>query len=578
MPEVRLLPDDIRVEAAEGSTISEAARKAGIHLAHPCGGRGLCGRCTVFVEGQPALACVTPASQSPVYIPDAIRLDGQAIPTDIRTYDPRRNRLPRVERADVTLDPPTLSDPASDAERLCGALSARYGVKARIEASCLPDLPGNLRADNFTISPVIVHEDDGVTVLSCAREPLCGIAADVGTTTVAAALCDLETGRVLDTVAAPNPQAEYGADIITRIVYTEETPFGARTLKEAILNTLSDCIKILSARAGIPPERIPVMAIAGNTVMSHFLLGIPADYLRREPYVPAARIYPAVRPSELGLPLLPCGRVIILPSVASYVGGDITAGVIALDLAARDSVNILADVGTNGEIVLSGPGFMTACSCSMGPAFEGSGISCGSRAVRGAVDNVYCREGNLIYETIGGPEAEPKSVCGSGLVSLLSALLEKGVIDRSGRFTTPENYFTLTRGVTITQADISNLIRAKAAIYAGMSVLARQLDMSLSDIDAVYVAGGFGRGINIEHAVNIGMLPPLPNDRFRYAGNTSLAGALRVLCDRTVNAGEAAASITNIELSIGNEFMEEFIKSCFLPHTEGDFFLVKQAS
>jgi len=263
----------------------------------------------------------------------------------------------------------------------------------------------------------------------------------------------------------------------------------------------------------------------------------------------------------------------ILPSVASYVGGDITAGVIALDLAAKDGINIFVDVGTNGEMVLSGPGFMTACSCSVGPAFEGSGISCGSRAVRGAIDNVYCREGSLVYDTIGGPETEPKSVCGSGLVSLLSALLQMGAIDRSGRFTTPENYFTLAPDVTITQADVSNLIRAKAAIYAGISMLVKQLDLRLSDIDAVYVAGGFGRGLNIEHGVDIGMFPPLPKERFRYVGNTALAGALRVLCDRTVDAEEAAASITHIELSIGNEFMEEFTKACFLPHTEQDSFL-----
>jgi uncharacterized 2Fe-2S/4Fe-4S cluster protein (DUF4445 family) len=382
------------------------------------------------------------------------------------------------------------------------------------------------------------------------------------------ALCDIETGFVLDTVGISNPQGEYGADVINRIVYTEERPEGMSLMRGAVIHALSESVRMLAGRVNIDPADIPVMTVAGNTVMSHFLLGLTCDYLRREPYVPAAREYPVLKPSDLGFPIMPWGRVYVLPGVSSYVGGDIVAGVVATGLASLPGINILVDVGTNGEIVLAGEGYMVACSCSAGPAFEGSGISCGSRAVSGAVDNVYYHKGHMVYDVIGGHKIKPASICGSGLISMLSALLRKGAIDRAGRFTTEEKFFALTPEVVITQPDVTNLIRSKAAIFAGMRVLANRMEIKLSDVDKVYIAGGFGRNLNTEYAMDIGMLPPLPRDAFTFVGNSSLAGALMVLNDRTIDTVETAASVLNLELSADNMFMDEFIKACFLPHTE----------
>lgn len=233
---------------------------------------------------------------------------------------------------------------------------------------------------------------------------------------------------------------------------------------------------------------------------------------------------------------------------------------------------MLVDVGTNGEIVLAGEGFMVACSSSAGPAFEGSGISHGSRAVPGAVDNVYYYRNHMVYDVIGGHSKEPVSICASGLISLLSALQQKGVIDRSGHFTTPEKRFKLAPKVSITEDDVLNLIRSKAAIFAGMRVLANFMELRLSDLGHVYIAGGFGRSLNVGSASNIGMFPPLKLSSFSYVGNSSLAGAIRILCDRTVDAEAVAASILNLELSVGNSFMDEFVKACFLPHTDISFF------
>jgi uncharacterized 2Fe-2S/4Fe-4S cluster protein (DUF4445 family) len=372
---------------------------------------------------------------------------------------------------------------------------------------------------------------------------------------------------VIDMVGSANPQAGFGADVISRIIYAEENENSAAELQDVILKTISDSIGSLAERVGILPESIPVAVIAANTVMAHLLLGLPCDYLRREPYVPAASVYPAIRAYELGLPILPVGRVIVLPAVSSYVGGDITAGVIATKLHKLDGLNMLIDIGTNGEIVLAGEGFMLACSSSAGPAFEGSGISCGSRAIPGAIDNVSLQDGQLVFDVIGNGEAEPATLCGSGLISLLSALFEKGVINRSGRFVEGKEY-ALTDKITVLESDILNLIRAKGAIFAGTRVLVNHMELSFGDLNHIFISGGFGRTLDVSSAVRIGMLPPIGIDAYSYEGNSSLAGALMVLNDRTIDAGEIAASIMNLELSVGNEFMEEFTKACFLPHTE----------
>jgi uncharacterized 2Fe-2S/4Fe-4S cluster protein (DUF4445 family) len=573
---VHFLPDDVRITVKAGCTIASAAQEARIYLTLPCGGRGACGKCTVFANGKPVRACVvTIEDDMTVHVPDTVRLTGQTVLTDIRTYDAALNRAPRVEQIRLEMSAPSFDDASSDASRVRLALACHLGMRpeqVRIEGASLVSLPGKLRDRDFKIMANVFYEDGGAVVLSFSTKPLYGIAVDIGTTTVVTALCDLGTGFVLDTVGVPNPQAEYGSDVISRIVYTEEYENGTKTLRDVILDTIRGSVLILAQRAGIPSAGIPVMTVAANTVMTHFLLNLPTDWLRREPYVPAACEFPTLRPSDLDLPLLPHGRVIILPAVSSYVGGDITAGVIATDLAARSGLNMLVDIGTNGEMVLSGEGFMMACSCSAGPAFEGAGISHGSRAVHGAIDNVHYHNGHMVYDVIGGYNVKASSLCGSGLISFLSALLQKGVIDRSGRFTTTEKEFSIAEGVSITQGDVFNLIRAKAAIYAGMRVLVKNMDVALSDIDRVYIAGGFGRHLNIGYATNIGMLPPLPRDSFSYVGNTSLAGALRVMNDRTVEPKKVAESIVNLELSTGNQFMEEFTMASFLPHTEMDFY------
>jgi len=566
---VCLLPEGIRLTVAHGTMISDAVQSAQIYLSLPCGGRGACGHCIVTVDGEAIKSCVTPVDRDmEIVVPSTIRLTGQKVLTDFRLYDPKENRLPRVERLKISLNEPSLDDAVSDASRLQFALAKRLEMspeKIRIEPSCLVELPSLLRRNGFTVSVNLFYDEDSVRVLSLSEGPLYGLAVDIGTTTVAVALCNLDGGNVIETVGLPNPQGTYGADIISRIVYTEEDPDGTGILQALIVRTISAAVDTLIKQTGISSKDIYIMTVGANTVMSHFLLGLPTDWLRREPYVPAATEYPIVKASEFGFPMLPEAPVIVIPGVSSYVGGDITAGVIAAGLD-RGELKMLVDVGTNGEIVLAGDGFMVACSSSAGPAFEGSGISCGSRAVAGAIDNVYFEKDHISYGVIG--DIEPVSLCGSGLISMISALLQTGVIDRSGHFNADKGKtYHLTPEVFVTEDDILNLIRSKAAIFAGIRILARFVELEPNDISHIYISGGFGRSLNSGHAVDIGMLPLLPDGCFSYEGNSSLAGALRVLCDRTVNAAGIASAILNLELSVGNDFMDEFIQACFLPHT-----------
>jgi len=578
MNTVHLLPDDIRFTVEPDTTISDALQKAGIAITHPCGKKGTCARCLVYVEDKPVKACVTYIDRDmEVIVPNNIRTKGQRVLTDISLYNPGDNVMPVCVSLKAKLPPPALDDPSSDSKRLVREISALTGVsksKIWIERSVLERLPDELRANGFAIPVVLFYEKGGVSVIGIS-DNVYGIAVDIGTTTIAAALCDLATGKVLETVGIANPQAEHGADVISRIVYTEENPKGAQKLREEVTEALTECVLELAKKRAVPLAKIFVMTVAANTVMSHFFLGLKTDYLRREPYVPVACQYPVGNFSELGFSKLGGGygnRVIVLPSISSYVGGDIVAGIVATDFGKKEGLNLLVDVGTNGEMVLAGDGFMVACSCSAGPAFEGSGISCGSRAIEGAINHVDVKDGKLVYDVIGD-DAMPASVCGTGLISLISALLKIGAINRQGKFVNSEKLYNLTEHMAVEEADVLNLIRAKGAIFAGMSVMMRYMEMGVTDLDHIYIAGGFGKSIDIDDTVSIGMLPRLKGkDAYSYIGNSSLVGALRVLNDRTIDLNGTAESVLNLELSIGNDFMDEFVKACFLPHTELKFF------
>lgn len=622
---VVLLPDNVAVRVAPGQTLLQAAAKAGITLRGACGGKGVCGRCRVQIktgrvqltgQGKIApeeiaagwvLACLAvPEEDVTVYIPEESRLaehrvllaereSGVLAAVEVKEITLK----PLFTRETIALPPPTLTDNTDDYGRLTWTLQQR-GIPGPfwISLPLLQTLPRLLRKAEWRVA-VELAAAEGATEIqgieaagTSARGPF-GFAVDIGTTTVALELVDLATGEVVATAGTYNRQAAFGDDVISRIIYATETPNGQAELQGAVVETINGLAREVLDAAGLGPADIRAVVCAGNTTMIHLFLGLDPTHVRLEPYIPAATMPPPVKARELGLAVHPEAWVYCVPGVASYVGGDITAGIMVTGLAGEEPLSLFLDIGTNGELVLGNRDWLMACACSAGPAFEGSGITCGMRAVPGAIETVRVLPGGyeVVYKTVGGEK--PLGICGSGLIDLLSSLYQAGVIDRSGRFIPDQASPRVREGgegpefvvvweketghgkdIVITQADIQNLMRAKAAIFAGLRTLLASVDLPLEAVERIFIAGGFGRFLNVRDAIAIGMLPDLPQERYTYVGNSSLKGARLALLSRSVwgELKEIARRVTYVELSVGNRFMEEFVSALFLPHTDLNLF------
>ncbi len=421
---------------------------------------------------------------------------------------------------------------------------------------------------------------------------LWGIAIDIGTTSNVVYLLDLQTGRVVGQAADYNAQLARGEDIISRIIYASKDN-GLAELQALVVGTLNRLIERVCRRQRVDPMEIVKVTVAGNTTMLHLFAGLPPAWIRLTPYIPAANQIPAFTASQVGLNVHPQATVDCLPGVASYVGADITAGAVSSGLATTDKLTLFVDVGTNGEMVLGNRDWLVACACSAGPAFEGAGVEHGMRATEGAIEEVWIHSATFepTVRVIGG--GKPHGLCGSGLIALLAELFVTGVIDKAGNLRhdlgTPrvrrgahgDEYVvawaeeTATgRDIVLTRVDIDNLMRAKAAIYAGFSVLAQSVGIALADVEQVLIGGAFGQYLNVEKAVQIGLLPDMPWERFQFLGNTSVRGAAMALLSQVVRRqmAEVARKMTYLELSMDNRFHEEFMSAMFLPHTEVERF------
>ncbi|HEY5652050.1 MAG TPA: ASKHA domain-containing protein, partial [Acidimicrobiia bacterium] len=421
-----------------------------------------------------------------------------------------------------------------------------------------------------------------------ADAPLCGLAIDIGTTTVTVWLVDLATGRVMREASEYNQQIARGEDVISRIIFASKND-GGNELRAMVLDTINGLIEALCKRTRIASADIVKATVTGNSTMIHLLLGLAADSIRLEPFITTINHLPRLPASEVGIRMHPAGLVDPLPGVASYVGADITAGVLASGLRASAELTLFIDVGTNGEIVLGSSEWLVTCACSAGPAFEGAGVVHGMRADTGAIEEVWIDGRN--YEptcrVIGN--VAPRGICGSGLISLVAELFLTGLFDKGGHFnealTTPRvrrgphgaeyvvAWAAETEGgedIVVTQVDIENLLRAKAAIYAGFNVLADSVGVPLATVERLLIGGSFGKYINVEKAIDIGLLPDMPWDRFHFLGNTSVKGAYRALIDSAARdeVAEIASAMTYIELSADNSFYEAFTSALFLPHTD----------
>lgn len=623
---VHFEPAGADVQVPTGTLIEEAARQAGIELNMPCGGQGRCGRCAVIVdEGQVrrrstlrlspedvaagfALACQTVIEGDVmITVPPQERIE-RRLTTEKQAvrvvfpypYDPQTQQP--IQRFFVSLEPPSLDDQLDDWARLQRELRRRYGLSAlTAHLPVLQELGRTLRQAEWQVTAVVELDTwdrpQGpprlIDVLPGDQTAVSwGAAVDIGTTTVTVCLVNLLTGEVVAQGADYNAQIGRGEDIISRIVYASKGQ-GLVELQRLVRETINTVLARACRRGKVDPRQVHKVTVAGNTTMLHLLLAVPPEPIRLTPYIPTVNHWPPVRAEELGLAVHPQATVDCLPGVASYVGADITAGVISTGVCDTRALTLFLDIGTNGEMVLGDCDWLVSCACSAGPAFEGAGVDCGMRATEGAIEEVWISGQTYepTYRVIGNER--PRGICGSGLISLLAEMFITGVVDKGGNFNfhlpTPRvregrhggEYVVAWgsetehgRDIVITKVDIDNLLRAKAAIYAGFSVLARSVGLELSDAEQVLIGGAFGQYINVEKAIQIGLLPDVPWDKFQFLGNTSVRGATMALLSRDMRrrVAEVAERMTYLELSADNTFYEEFTSALFLPHTDMDKF------
>lgn len=516
-----------------------------------------------------------------------------------------------VQQISLTVEPPSLNDTASDWQRIERGLRTELPDRPVVATlTALRDLGLALRQGAWQIVATVADVGDAWRVIRIAparsATPPIGLAIDLGTTTIVAELVNLASGEVLGTRLAYNAQRDFGTDVTARMMYAEK-PGGLLALREAVQRTMNDLIMSLcldgptdqsSSLDGtdrfpslgrVDTDQIAAVVIAGNTIMGHLLLGLDPSSIRREPYVPATTTFPVMTARELELDLSPDTPIYLLPAASGYVGGDVTAGLLATQLADAELPSILIDIGTNGETILGCRDFLLACSGSAGSAFEGCGLEWGMAAQPGAIDRVWVDDGRLAYRTVSN--AAPSGICGSGLIETLGACLQAGIINRNGKVNleapstrrddghpvvviAPAAETTAGRDLALRQGDIENLIRDKAALFAGSRILLASAGLTFDDLAEILIAGNFGQSLDIDQAVRIGLLPDIPRDRIRFIGNSSLAGARAVILSRAQwqHAQRIAASITCLELTAEPQYFEEYTAALFLPHTDLSLF------
>ena len=619
--------------ARDDENLLEAARRAGVMIDSPCSGNATCGKCKVKIEsGQVktektrhiseeemaqgiVLSCnSTIIEDIEVEVPDlASSFVNEMQITDLSNNENKNIKYVRKKMIKegmtnqsrlwseiIQLPCPSIEDNCADADRLKLYFKHNLGYEdIAISLNVMKKLPDAFRANDFLIEVVYLKRREVAEILDVKpangeKSVLYGIALDIGTTSVSACLVDMNTNEILTKASMGNAQVKYGADVINRIVYSEKVG-GLENLRKAIVDeSINNLIEKMVKTVGITREDIYEVCAAGNTTMNHLLLGVNPDYLRREPFIPAINEIPEMKCADLGINVNPEGKIYLAPSVASYVGGDITAGVFAVPVWMREDFTMLVDLGTNGEIVFGNKDFLMTCACSAGPAFEGGEISCGTRAVPGAIEEVKINDEDLrpFYNTIG--HVSPVGICGSGIIDLICEMKRTGIINGKGRMERDLNHPRIkfdeygigqyylyskeldngSKDVYITEIDIDSFIKAKGAVFSAIYILMESLDMPIDVLENIYVAGGIGTNLDITNAIALGMLPDIPVEKYFYIGNSSMQGCYLAL---TLSEGkdkiqEISQNMTYMELSVHPTYMDEFISACFIPHTNMNLF------
>ncbi len=616
--QIRLTSGKI-LDRMKDENLLQAFKRQEVYLVASCGGKGICGKCRIRIsrgeyhtashgklhahdiESGVVLACQTfPESDISVDIPK----ESQLVVGDVLEISRTRDLLetfrasgeilsPLVKWIPLEVTPPTIDDNIGDLERLIKSLEAEGLKEMRFPHGFLSSMATELRDARWNVHLGYIDGPEAVFLAPSARKDQYGLAVDIGTTTVVMYLVNLADGSLVDVGSTYNSQIRYGDDVITRIMYATEAG-GLKELQDTVVTDMNDLLMPMIEKHAIEEKNIDSVVISGNTTMTHLFWGLNPGFIREEPYTPTLNFFPVWKADSAGLKIGKQVPVYTVPCVASYVGGDIVAGVLASNMHKQSGITLFMDIGTNGEIVIGNNEWLVTAACSAGPCFEGSGIRHGMRATEGAVESLTINPQTFVPSLSVIGNSSPIGICGSGMIDAITEMFLTGVIDQKGKFirglTTkrirdgfegPEFLISSDEGrdILLTEVDIENILRAKAAIYAGVSLLVKKVGLTLNDIERIYIAGGFGNYLNIEKSIIIGMLPDVPREKFRFLGNTAVAGTYLCLLSEKMReeAEEIAGKMTNVELSVSRRFMDEYMSALFLPHTDiGQFPTVKK--
>jgi uncharacterized 2Fe-2S/4Fe-4S cluster protein (DUF4445 family) len=530
---IKFLPEGKEITVSKKTDLLTAAVKAGIRIYNSCVGRGICGKCKVILKSGKV-------DTDNLYLTADEIKKGYVLAcksfcrTDLEVFVPEESR---VGKAQILIRGEEVFTPAE------------------IEASEVADV--NL--DNEEL----------------------GIAIDIGTTTLVVYAVSLKSGKVLCAKAMYNPQISLGDDVITRMIFAENKS-GSKELHKLVVDGINELIHSCIEEKKISLKNIKFVVAAGNTTMTHTLFGINPSYIRKIPYSPKMDFLPVSTAVKTGINIDKKVPVKALPSVSAYVGGDIVAGIIACDMHKTDKLTLFIDLGTNGEVVFGNKEFLVCCSTSAGPCFEGGGIKWGMRAQEGAIDSFKLQDDKISFKTIGNKKEV--GICGAGIISIITELFFNKIIDKSGEFIEKSSVhlkkidegleFFITDKISITFADIKNVINSKGAVYSGCDVLVKKMGFDFNKLSQVIIAGGLGNALDIEKSIILGLLPDLPKEKFRFVGNASITGAKMCLVSKEKfdEAKFVAETMTYIDLSTDNEFMNNYTASLFIPHTDLSLF------
>jgi len=614
-------PGEKKVIVSAGTNLLDAAQQADIYINASCNGKGSCGKCRLILQSGKVISekssLLTDKEKEKGYIlacqsilqeDIVVKIPEETIEKKLKAAGMGKTATrklaglvekiePIVEKIVLQLDLPTMEDTVSDLDRLKRQLKKQGYDTSKMSTNIrvMRQLTEAVRDENFKVVASVLWKTCSSEIVDVipaqAVKKSFGMAVDLGTTSIVVYIVDMANGAILSAASGHNSQAACGDDVINRIVCSEKD--GVKKLQKMALSTINNLTKQAIDSIHADHRQIENIVISGNTTMTHLVLGIKAKYIRREPYIPTVSEFPIIKAGEIGLKAAHYAGVFVMPGPASYVGGDIVSGVLYTRFNQFEDLTLFIDIGTNGEIVVGNNEFLMTAACSAGPAFEGGGIRWGMRAEDGAIEKITLDPISFVpeYSTVENKPA--RGICGSGMIDLLSEMLLKKVIGQDGKFQIDKNHprFTLfneepafilefadqiesDEDIIFTQSDIKSLILSKAAVYAGFSILLEQVGMDFSSISQMIITGGFGQFLDIEKAITIGLIPDIDREKFKYMGNSSIAGAYMALLSNTYRQQAIAISntMTYLDFSSNNAFMEEFTRAQFLPHTDANLF------